>query len=123
VLASGQLDHYLARGYDRVGGAVHRAADLADLDSPAALLAATNGAVHAAERAEPVHLIRWPAYRWSLYQPGEQAPRQAPAFNVASIRLPHGAELYRFDVDGEESLVAVLDADQRRWRTAGEASA
>ena len=123
VLASGQLDHYLARGYDRVGGAVHRVADLADLDSPAALLAATAGPMEAAEGAEPVHLIRWPAYRWSLYLPREPAPRRVPAFSVASIRLPHGAELYRLDVGGEESLVAVLDADQRRWRTAGEVSA
>jgi len=36
-------------------------------------------------------------------------------YKVESMRLPHGAEIYRFDRDAEETLVATYDADRDGW--------
>ncbi|MBE1537946.1 TY-Chap domain-containing protein [Actinomadura algeriensis] len=49
----------------------------------------------------------------SGYAPGEGP--SIPEFKIESQRLPHGAELYRLDAQGAERLVAVFDADLRRW--------
>ncbi|MFV2177428.1 TY-Chap domain-containing protein [Actinomadura sp. LOL_011] len=49
----------------------------------------------------------------SGYAPGEGP--SIPEFKIDSQRLPHGAELYRLDAQGTERLVAVFDADLRRW--------
>ncbi|MEV5830025.1 SseB family protein [Spirillospora sp. NPDC052242] len=49
----------------------------------------------------------------SGYAPGEGP--SIPEFKIDSQRLPHGAELYRLDAQGAERLVAVFDADLRRW--------
>ncbi|WP_157963949.1 TY-Chap domain-containing protein [Actinocorallia populi] len=38
-----------------------------------------------------------------------------PEFKVDSQRLPHGAEIYRFDRSGRCALVALFDADGTRW--------
>lgn len=93
---------------------------------------------------EAIHVIRWPAVRPALFRrplggidewsmgiiPGgwviEKAPFHGsgyasgegpaiPEFKVDSVRLPHGAELWRIDRSGKETLVAVYDADLRRW--------
>jgi hypothetical protein len=124
VLPPEHVARYVDGGYDRVGGLVHRAADVAHLRTPAALRPAL--AVPPAQPpidtdARALHLLRWPAYRWGLYRPVPDPPHGVPAFTVASTRLPHGAELYRVDSAGAEELVAAYDADQRRWRCSGPA--
>ncbi|HET8683602.1 MAG TPA: hypothetical protein VFM54_17315, partial [Micromonosporaceae bacterium] len=95
--------------------------------------------------ADEAYVLRWPAYQPSLYRipyggPNEAAMRAmkgwvierapfrgngfAPSesgdviaeFKVDSVRLPHGAQLWRLTPDGVETLVAVLDADGPQWR-------
>lgn len=95
--------------------------------------------------ADEAYVLRWPAYQPSLYRipyggPNEAAMRAmkgwvierapfrgngfAPSesgdviaeFKVDSVRLPHGAQLWRLTPDGAETLVAVLDADGPQWR-------
>ena len=94
-------------------------------------------------------MLRWPAYRPSLYRipyggQSEQALRAmdgwvierppfrgngfAPGegrdviaeFKVDSVRLPHGAQLWRMDADGNERMVAIFDSDAPVWRKVGE---
>ncbi|MFF5261133.1 SseB family protein [Actinomadura viridis] len=93
---------------------------------------------------ESIHVIRWPVLRpallrtplggideWSMglvpggwviekapfpgsgYAPGEGPA--IPEFKIDSQRLPHGAEMYRIDSSGRETLVGGYDADHRRW--------
>jgi hypothetical protein len=99
---------------------------------------------------DTVYVLRWPAYRPSLYRipyggqtetamramegwviergpfrgngfaPGESADVIAE-FKVDSVRLPHGAQLWRLAADATEELVAVLDADAPTWRRVGDA--
>ncbi|HLL64720.1 MAG TPA: SseB family protein [Micromonosporaceae bacterium] len=95
--------------------------------------------------AAEVYLLRWTAARVNLYRIPyggqhetamramegwviERAPFRgngfAPSetgdviaeFKVDSARLPHGTQLWRVDRDGDEQLVAVLDADWPRWQ-------
>ncbi|HET6532094.1 MAG TPA: SseB family protein [Actinoplanes sp.] len=102
--------------------------------------------------AKEAYVLRWPAYRPSLYRipyggQSEQALRAmdgwvierppfrgngfAPGegrdviaeFKVDSVRLPHGAQLWRMDADGNEKMVAVLDSDTPIWRKVGEPDA
>ncbi|MEU4593244.1 SseB family protein [Micromonospora aurantiaca (nom. illeg.)] len=153
AIAASQLAYYLERGYDRVSGFVHRAGELAHLRTPAELYRAL-GLGHPGSPFSPdddeIYLLRWPAYRPSLYRipyggPNEAAMRAmegwvierspfrgngfAPGessdviaeFKVDSARLPHGAELWRVGADGDSKLVAVLDTDELLWRKAGEA--
>jgi hypothetical protein len=99
--------------------------------------------------AKEAYVLRWPAYRPSLYRipyggQSEQALRAmdgwvierppfrgngfAPGegrdviaeFKVDSVRLPHGAQLWRIDVDGADRMIAVLDVDAPAWRRVGE---
>src|SRR5690606_36918274 len=94
---------------------------------------------------DEIYVLRWPAYRDSLYRIPycgrseaamaamegwviERAPFRgngfAPAengdviaeFKVDSIRLPHGAQLWRLRSDGSATLTATLDADGPTWR-------
>ncbi|MCZ7421390.1 MULTISPECIES: SseB family protein [unclassified Micromonospora] len=152
AIAPSQLGYYLERGYDRVSGFVHRASELAHLTTPAALYQAL-GLNHPespfAPDAEQIYVLRWPAYRPSLYRipyggqneaamramegwvierppfrgngfaPGEGSDVLAE-FKVDSVRLPHGAQLVRIDAAGTERPVAVLDADTLSWREVGE---
>jgi hypothetical protein len=147
-----QVDFYLDRGYDRVAGFVHRANEVEHLRTPAELFAAL-GLVHEGSPFQPdakeAHVLRWPAYRPSLYRipyggQSEQALRAmdgwvierppfrgngfAPGegrdviaeFKVDSVRLPHGAQLWRMDTDGTERMIAMFDADAPVWRRVGE---
>ncbi|MFI2709064.1 SseB family protein [Micromonospora sp. NPDC018662] len=150
AIAASQLAYYLERGYDRVSGFVHRAGELAHLRTPAELYDAL-GLGHPgspfSRDAEELYLLRWPAYRPSLYRipyggqneaamramegwvierypfrgngfaPGESSDVVAE-FKVDSARLPHGAELWRVAADGDARLVAVLDTDALLWRKA-----
>lgn len=98
---------------------------------------------------DAVYVLRWPAYRPSLYRipyggqtesamramegwviqrspfrgngfaPGESADVIAE-FKVDSLRLPHGAQLWRVRADASEELIAILDADAPKWRRVGE---
>ncbi|MFC7529459.1 SseB family protein [Actinoplanes sp. GCM10030250] len=99
--------------------------------------------------AKEAFVLRWPAYRPSLYRipyggQNEQALRAmdgwvierppfrgngfAPGeskdviaeFKVDSVRLPHGAQLWRIDADGDERMLAIYDADGPLWRRVGE---
>ncbi|MDG4803441.1 SseB family protein [Micromonospora sp. WMMD980] len=153
AIAASQLAYYLERGYDRVSGFVHRAGELAHLRTPAELYDAL-GLGHPgspfSRDDEELYLLRWPAYRPSLYRipyggqheaamramegwvierppfrgngfaPGESSDVVAE-FKVDSARLPHGAELWRIGADGDARLVAVLDTDALLWRKADEA--
>lgn len=152
VVPPAQVDYYLERGYDRVSGFVHRASEVAHLGTPAKLAAALGlrytGSPFAADAGE-VYVLRWPAYRPSLYRipyggqteaamramegwvierppfrgngfaPGDSSDVVAE-FKVDSARLPHGAQLWLLSADGTETLVAVLDADRPVWRRVGE---
>jgi hypothetical protein len=99
--------------------------------------------------AKEAFVLRWPAYRPSLYRipyggQSEQALRAmdgwvierppfrgngfAPGegrdviaeFKVDSVRLPHGAQLWRMDADGTEKMIAIFDCDVPAWRKVGE---
>jgi hypothetical protein len=99
--------------------------------------------------AKEAYVLRWPAYRPSLYRipyggQNEQALRamdgwvieRAPfrgngfapgegrdviaEFKVDSVRLPHGAQLWRIDADGSERMIAIFDNDGPLWRRVGE---
>jgi type III secretion system (T3SS) SseB-like protein len=90
-----------------------------------------------------VHVLRWVAHRADLYrlpyggqhEAGmramqgwviERAPFRgngfAPGdtdvvaeFKVDSVRLPHGAQMWRLTKDGDETMVASFDADNGKW--------
>jgi hypothetical protein len=36
-------------------------------------------------------------------------------FKVDSVRLPHGAQMWRLTKDGDETMVASFDADNGKW--------
>jgi hypothetical protein len=100
--------------------------------------------------ASEIYILRWLAYRPTLYRIPyggrteaamaamegwviERAPFRgngfAPAesdeviaeFKVDSVRLPHGAQLWRLRSDGSSRLVALLDSDGPAWRKVEEA--
>ena len=132
AIAPSQLAYYLERGYDRVSGFVHRAGELAHLTTPAELHDALGPGLPGspfARDAEEAYVLRWPAYRPSLYRipyggqneaamramegwvierapfrgngfaPGESSDVVAE-FKVDSARLPHGAQLWRIGAEG-----------------------
>lgn len=152
MIAPEQVGYYLDRGYDRVSGFVHRAGEIAHLNTPDKLYAALGLGYQGspfARDADEVYVLRWPAYRPSLYRipyggqnetamramqgwvierppfrgngfaPGENSDIVAE-FKVDSIRLPHGSRLHRLRADGTEEVVAILDADGRAWRRIAE---
>nr|WP_246273793.1 SseB family protein [Phytohabitans houttuyneae] len=71
AVAPSQVDYYLERGYDRVSGLVHRANEVAHLDTPAKVYAALGlsymGSAFKRD-ADEIYVLRWPAYRPSLYR-------------------------------------------------------
>jgi hypothetical protein len=147
VIAPSQVAWYLERGYDRVSGFVHRAAEVAHLRTPADLASGLGLRYDGSpfpDGADEVFVLRWPAYIPSLYRIPyggrteaamaamegwviERAPFRgngfAPAdsgdviaeFKVDSVRLPHGAQLWRLRADGTSQLLALLDADGPTW--------
>ncbi|SCE66389.1 SseB protein N-terminal domain-containing protein [Micromonospora purpureochromogenes] len=152
AVAPSQLAYYLERGYDRVSGFVHRANELAHLNTPAQLHDALGlGYPDSpfARDADRIYVLRWPAYRPSLYRipyggqseaamramegwvierppfrgngfaPGDSTEVVAE-FKVDSARLPHGAQLWRIGADGTERVIALLDTDALLWRQVGE---
>lgn len=152
AIAPSQVSWYLERGYDRVSGFVHRAAEVAHLRTPRQLVSGL-GLRHEGspftEDPTEVYVLRWPAFIPSLYRIPyggrteaamtamegwviERAPFRgngfAPSdsgeviaeFKLDSVRLPHGAQLWRLDPDGGSRLVAHLDADGPTWVRVGE---
>ncbi|WP_155830212.1 SseB family protein [Glycomyces tenuis] len=94
---------------------------------------------------DAVHVLRWIGYRTDLYPlalgggdeaaaqarggwiiepgpfrgdglaPSESADDQIPEHKVDSVRLPHGAQIFRIDSRGDVTEIAVFDADTREW--------
>ncbi|MCD0451827.1 hypothetical protein LO762_21895 [Actinocorallia sp. API 0066] len=58
-------------------------------------------------------VVEHPPFEGNGFAPGLGSP--IPEFKVDSQRLPHGAEIYRFDRAGRRVLVAMFDADATRW--------
>ncbi|WBB77939.1 SseB family protein [Micromonospora sp. WMMD882] len=71
AVAPSQLAYYLERGYDRVSGFVHRAGEVAHLNTPARLYGALGLGYPDSPfspDADEIYVLRWPAYRPSLYR-------------------------------------------------------
>ncbi|GAA3230236.1 TY-Chap domain-containing protein [Actinocorallia longicatena] len=147
VLPHPLVVHYLEGGYDRVAGYVHRVVDVMALTTPQRIYAAlglTDPPFAATD--DSVHVLRWTARAGELlrtphggpdeasadampggwvvehppfdgtgFAPGDGVP--VPEFKVDSQRLPHGAEIYRFDRSGRRTLEAVFDADTTLWKS------
>jgi hypothetical protein len=77
------------------------------------------GQHEAAMRAMEGWVIERPPFRGNGFAPSETNDVIAE-FKVDSARLPHNAQIWRLHGEGEEELIAVLDADGPRWRPAGE---
>ncbi|NUT36191.1 MAG: SseB family protein, partial [Hamadaea sp.] len=151
-ISPSQIGFYLERGYDRVSGFVHRAHEVGQLKTPDQMrtaLGLTWAGSPFEEEADEIFILRWSAYRPSLYRipyggqteaamkamegwvierspfrgngfaPGESSTVIAE-FKVDSARLPHGARLLRLGADGVEEIIAVLDADGPRWLRVGD---
>ncbi|MDX6739898.1 TY-Chap domain-containing protein [Actinocorallia sp. A-T 12471] len=58
-------------------------------------------------------VVEHPPFEGNGFAPGLGVA--IPEFKVDSQRLPHGAEIYRFDRSGRRVLVALFDADGTRW--------
>jgi len=147
-IAPSQVDYYLERGYDRASGFVHRATEVAHLQTPERIYSTLglsySGSPFVREASE-VFVLRWTAHRpdlyripyggqheaqmramqgWMIERPPFRGNGFAPAegneviaeFKVDSIRLPHGAQMWRLTADGQKTQIAVLDADETRWR-------
>jgi hypothetical protein len=56
-------------------------------------------------------------FRGNGFAPSENGDVVAQ-FKVDSVRLPHGAQLWRVSSTGTETLVATFDADGPRWQRA-----
>ena len=71
AISADQLNYYLQRGYDRVSGFAHRAAELAHLRTPGEIYAAL-GLSYSGSPFKPddedIYLLRWTAYRNNLYR-------------------------------------------------------
>nr|WP_205861197.1 SseB family protein [Planosporangium flavigriseum] len=77
------------------------------------------GQNEAAMHAMQGWVIDRPPFRGNGFAPSESRDVIAE-FKVDSVRLPHGAELWRVGRDGDEKLIATFDADGPEWRRVGE---
>nr|WP_205863449.1 SseB family protein [Planosporangium thailandense] len=77
------------------------------------------GQNEAAMQAMQGWVIERPPFRGNGFAPSESRDVIAE-FKVDSVRLPHGAELWRLDSQGTETLVARFDADGPRWQRVDE---
>jgi hypothetical protein len=73
------------------------------------------GQTEAAMRAMEGWVIERPPFRGNGFAPGDSTDVVAE-FKVDSLRLPHGAQLWRIAKDGSQQLVATLDSDGPTWR-------
>lgn len=77
------------------------------------------GQHEAAMHAMQGWVIERQPFRGNGFAPSESRDVIAE-FKVDSVRLPHGAELWRVDRDGAEKLIAMFNADGPRWQPVGE---
>jgi hypothetical protein len=75
------------------------------------------GQHEAAMRAMQGWVIERPPFRGNGFAPGDS--EVVAEFKVDSVRLPHGAQMWRLAKLGGETLVATFDADTSRWIAAG----
>jgi len=73
------------------------------------------GQHEAGMRAMQGWVIERPPFRGNGFAPGDTDV--VAEFKVDSVRLPHGAQMWRLTKDGTETLVATFDADISRWVT------
>jgi hypothetical protein len=71
------------------------------------------GQHEAGMRAMQGWVIERPPFRGNGFAPGDTDV--VAEFKVDSVRLPHGAQMWRLTKDGTETLVATFDADLTRW--------
>ncbi len=71
------------------------------------------GQHEAGMRAMQGWVIEGPPFRGNGFAPGDS--EVVAEFKVDSVRLPHGAQMWRLDKEGNETLVATFDADVGRW--------
>lgn len=71
------------------------------------------GQHEAAMRAMQGWVIERTPFRGNGFAPGDT--EVVAEFKVDSIRLPHGAQMWRLAKDGTETLVATFDADTTKW--------
>ncbi|MBO0869826.1 MAG: SseB family protein, partial [Micromonosporaceae bacterium] len=65
-------------------------------------------------RAMQGWMIERPPFRGNGFAPGETTDVIAE-FKVDSVRLPHGAQMWRLTREGKETLIALFDSDEPRW--------
>jgi hypothetical protein len=58
-------------------------------------------------------VIERPPFRGNSFAPGDTDV--VAEFKVDSVRLPHGAQMWRLSKDAIETLVATFDADSSTW--------
>jgi len=75
------------------------------------------GQHEAGMRAMQGWVIERPPFRGNGFAPGDA--EVISEFKVDSVRLPHGAQMWRLAKDGGETLVATFDADTSRWIASG----
>jgi hypothetical protein len=73
------------------------------------------GQHEAAMRAMQGWMIERAPFRGNGFAPAENGEVIAE-FKVDSIRLPHGAQMWRLTREGRKTLIAMLDADECLWR-------
>jgi hypothetical protein len=71
------------------------------------------GQHEAAMRAMQGWVIERAPFRGNGFAPGDTDV--VAEFKVDSVRLPHGAQMWRLDSDGGETLIASFDADAGKW--------
>jgi hypothetical protein len=74
------------------------------------------GQHEAAMRAMQGWVVERAPFRGNGFAPGDT--EVIAEFKVDSIRLPHGAQLWRLQRDGEQKMIATFDADATRWAPA-----
>jgi len=75
------------------------------------------GQHEAGMRAMQGWVIERPPFRGNGFAPGDTDV--IAEFKVDSVRLPHGAQMWRLAKDGTETLVATFDADTSHWIPSG----
>ena len=71
AVSRSQVDYYIERGYDRVSGFVHRANEVAHLNTPVKMYSALGLSYSGSafnRDSDEIYVLRWPAYRPSLYR-------------------------------------------------------
>jgi hypothetical protein len=75
------------------------------------------GQHEAGMRAMQGWVIERPPFRGNGFAPGDS--EVVSEFKVDSVRLPHGAQMWRLAKEGDQTLVATFDADTSRWIASG----